>query len=310
MTSACADRFQRSIQTSGSYLVAGLDPVIEKLPDFLIASASSKSKSDSEFFERVLRDLSEIFVSAVAGKVAAAKPNIAFYEQYGLAGLKAFEALISSLRNHSIPVIIDAKRGDIGSTASAYSAAFLATKSVCGRRIEAFECDALTVNPYLGFDTLLPFLNDCKEYGKGIFVLVQTSNPGAKDLQGLIANSESIADHVARWLADNAATLMGDCGWSALGAVVGASYPQDAKQLRERMPRNFFLIPGLGAQGASSHDSVAGFGKIDGAAGGALINVSRGLLEGHSQSVDELRSLITNNVTMYNTRISDSLKTL
>ncbi len=303
----CADRFQLSIDSNGSHLVAGCDPVIEKLPSFIIEGAQSKARTDAEFFEHALRDFCEVFVSAIAGRVAAAKPNIAFFEQYGLAGLSAFSSLCQALRTNNVPVIIDAKRGDIGSTAAAYSAAFLGNSTVMGRQTNAFHCDAVTVNPYLGFDTLEPFLKDCREYGKGIFVLVQTSNPGAKDLQGLQVGNGNVSDHVARWIAKTAESLRGSCGWSGLGAVVGASYPEDARRLRDLMPDSFFLIPGLGAQGASAHDSVAGFGVRNGKRGGAVINVSRGLLEGSAGSPDELRSLITKNVISFNSQIREAL---
>lgn len=303
-----ADTLQKSIQSTGSYLVAGCDPVIEKLPAFLITSAEQASSSDAEFFERVLKDFCTLFVAAISGRVAAAKPNIAFFEQYGIPGLLAFAGLCDALRANGIPVIVDAKRGDIGSTAAAYSATFLGQTSVNGRRAPSFSADALTVNPFLGFDTLEPFLKDCIAYGKGIFVLVQTSNPGAKDLQGRIADGSSISDHVARWIAATGDSLRGECGWSGLGAVVGASYPKDAQHLREIMPYNFFLIPGLGAQGASAHDSVAGFGTRNGSKGGAVINVSRGLLEGSSSSADELVALIKRNADSFNSQISAALQ--
>jgi orotidine-5'-phosphate decarboxylase len=202
---------------------------------------------------------------------------------------------------------MDAKRGDIGSTAAAYSAAFLGHTAIRGKRASSFDCDALTVNPFLGFDTLEPFVKDCREHGKGIFILVRTSNPGAKDLQGLQADGSSVSDHVAHWIAKNEATLRGTCGWSGLGAVVGASYPDEARHLRERMPRSFFLIPGLGAQGADARDSVAGFGTLDGAKGGALVNVSRGLLEGSASSADELQGLIQANAARFNRQLREAL---
>jgi orotidine-5'-phosphate decarboxylase len=302
-----ADRLQQSISQTDSHLVAGCDPVIDLLPEFLMTKADSATNSSSGFIEHVLNEFCELFVSAVVGHVAAAKPNIAFFERYGLVGLQAFHTLCASLKAHKVPVIIDAKRGDIGSTAAAYSAAFIGRETVCGRTFEAFHGDAVTVNPFLGFDTLEPFLKDCKEYGKGIFVLVQTSNPGAKDLQGLSANGKTISHHVAAWLAQHAEELQGACGWSGLGAVVGASYPVEAKQLREVMPRNIFLIPGLGAQGASAEDSVAGFGTLDGKKGGALINVSRGLLGGKATSRDELVSQIRANVASFNAQINAAL---
>lgn len=305
--SVFADRVQSSIEKNKSYLVAGCDPVLETLPSFILEDAEKRSKSDADFFERVLSQFGEILVSSIEGRIAAIKPNIAFFEQYGLPGLSAFSRLCNAARERSIPVIIDAKRGDIGSTAAAYSAAFLRGVSLGTRTMRAFECDALTINPFLGFDTLEPFLKDAQECGKGLFILVQTSNPGAKALQGLRAEGVSVSEHVARWIAANAEKLQGTCGWSGLGAVVGASYPDEARKLREVMPHTIFLIPGLGAQGADAKDSVAGFGSIAGKKGGALINVSRGLLQGQAGSVDEFRSLIAGNADRFNTQIQQAL---
>jgi orotidine-5'-phosphate decarboxylase len=302
-----ADRLEQSIARTQSHLVAGCDPVIDTLPEFLLAKANASAPSTAAFVEQVLGDFCELFLAAIEGRVAAVKPNIAFFERYGIPGLQAFHRLCGSLRSRGIPLIIDAKRGDIGSTAAAYSAAFLGRGSVYGRPIDAFEADAVTVNPFLGFDTLLPFLKDCKEYGKGIFILVQTSNPGAKDLQGLHADGKTISHHVADWIAQHARELEGACGWSGLGAVVGASYPDEARQLRAAMPQSIFLIPGLGAQGASAKDSVAGFGVRNGKKGGALINVSRGLLEGSSTTADELVNRIQVNVSAFNSQINDAL---
>jgi orotidine-5'-phosphate decarboxylase len=223
--------------------------VLESLPSFILESADKHASSDAEFVERALDQFTEVFLEAVKGRVAAIKPNIAFFEQYGIPGLHVFKRFCDAIRLAKIPLIIDAKRGDIGSTAAAYSAAYLGSVAVRGRSTTAFECDALTINPFLGFDTLEPFLSDCQKHGKGVFVLLRTSNPGAKDLQGLMCEGASVTDYVARWLASNAERLAGSCGWSGLGAVVGASYPGEARALRAALPTNYFLIPGLGAQG-------------------------------------------------------------
>jgi orotidine-5'-phosphate decarboxylase len=302
-----ADRVEANIKKTGSYLVAGFDPVVDKLPAFLLAAADKQATSDSDYLERVLFAFSDIFLAAVTGRVAAIKPNIAFFEQYGLPGVTAFARFSQAVRAAGIPLITDAKRGDIGSTATAYSAAFLGSVNVRGRKIESFAADALTVNPFLGFDTLEPFIKDCQNHGRGIFVLTQTSNPGAAAIQGLIADGKPVREHVADWLAEKAELLMGECGWSGLGAVVGASYPQEARRLRELMPRSLFLIPGLGAQGAQAGDSVAGFGSINGVKGGALINVSRGLLEGAASNAAEFGELISANVARYNSQIGAAL---
>jgi orotidine-5'-phosphate decarboxylase len=275
---------------------------------FIRTDADRVAQSDGEWIERVLRRFCEVFVSSVEGRVAGIKPNIAFFEQYGLAGVTVFHDLCEIIRAKGIPLIIDAKRGDIGTTATAYSNAFLGKVALRGRRFCGFEGDALTINPFLGFDTLEPFLKDCVEHGKGIFTLVQTSNPGAKDLQGLSCEGRTVSERVADWINTHAATLEGSCGWSGLGAVVGASYPDEARALRARMPKSFFLIPGFGAQGASAKDSVAGFGIMNGAVGGALVNVSRGLLEGVAESEEQLRHSISENADKFNSQLNAAVR--
>lgn len=302
-----ADRLQASIEKTSSVLVAGCDPVLDAMPKFMIADAQSRYDNDEAIVAHVLNTFCETFLAAVAGRVAAIKPNIAFFEQYGMAGLAVFEKFCREVREKDIPLITDAKRGDIGSTAAAYSAAYLGHSTLGGKPFRAFETDALTVNPYLGFDTLEPFVKDCVAHGKGIFVLVQTSNPGAKALQGLRAEGHTVSNHVARWLGSNAEQLRGACGWSGLGAVVGASYPQEARDLRNIMPDNFFLIPGLGAQGAGADDAVAGFGARNGTKGGALVNASRGLLAGESTSLEGLMGVIRGNTERFNEQLRAAL---
>ena len=303
-----ADRLQASIVSSKSSLVAGCDPVLEKLPSFLLDEAQRATKSDSEFIERALSRFGDIFLAAVTGKVAAIKPNIAFFEQYGLPGLNAFKRLCDAIRAARVPLIIDAKRGDIGSTAAAYSAAFISGVTIRGTRHVAFECDALTINPFLGFDTLEPFVADCEKYGKGLFILLQTSNPGAKDIQGLESKGKTVSGYVADWLQANASRLEGECGFSGLGAVVGASYPDEARALRSILPTTFFLMPGFGAQGAGADDATAGFAVNNGKKGGALVNVSRGLLEGRADSAEELERLIAGHVNKFNGQLGQALR--
>lgn len=302
-----ADKLQSSIDSTNSHLIAGCDPVIEKFPRFLLAAAEKEASSDAEFIEKALARFSELFLFSVQRRVAAIKPNIAFFEQYGLPGLSVFKNLCDKIRVEGIPLIIDAKRGDIGSTAAAYSAAFLSGTTVRGKRSVAFEGDALTVNPFLGFDTLEPFVTDCEKYGKGLFILLQTSNPGAKDIQGLESGGKTVSGHVAQWLATNATRLQGECGWSGLGAVVGASYPDEARALRALLPTTFFLMPGFGAQGAGAGDAVAGFSVQEGKRGGALVNVSRGLLEGSADSDESFTRLIAANADKFNAQLREAV---
>lgn len=301
------DRLQAAIDTTSSALIAGCDPVIEKFPPFLLEQASAKAATDEEFISRALSIFCDTLLDAVKGRVAAVKPNIAFFEQYGLAGLAVFKRFCDAARSAAIPVIIDAKRGDIGSTAAAYSAAFLGGAKVRGRSVTPFEGDALTINPFLGFDTLEPFVADCERTGKGLFILLQTSNPGAKDIQGLECRGKTVSGHIAEWLARSAPRLEGRCGWSGLGAVVGASYPDEARALRNILPTNLFLMPGFGAQGAGADDAVAGFGVRNGRKGGALVNVSRGLVDGSAESVDSFRALIVANTEKFNGQLRGAL---
>ena len=193
-----------------------------------------------------------------------------------------------------LPVIADAKRGDIGSTAQAYSSAFLGKDA-------PFAADALTVNPFLGFDTLEPFIQDCEKYGKGIFVLVKTSNPGSAALQGETSHK------VAEWLNQSGEKFIGACGYSSLGAVVGATHPEEARELRGAMPKNFFLIPGYGAQGGSAADAVAGFSKTK---HGGIINVSRGLcgnIPADIQSYETLKATFESRIRKMNLEIGSCL---
>lgn len=303
-----ADRLQKNIIKNRSFLVAGCDPVIDAMPEWLHQQVAHNSLGDKEYVSNALELFVDCFLSAVDNSVAAIKPNSAFFEQYGLEGMRVFESLCRRAHEKGIQVIADAKRGDIGSTATAYSNAFLGGSSVRGKSVEAFYCDALTVNPFLGFDTLLPFVTACQEHGKGLFILVQTSNPGAKTIQGLVEEDLSVSERVAGWIREQGDTLRGDCGWSGLGAVVGALYPTEARRLRELMPETFFLIPGLGAQGGNAADSVAGFGTQDGRCGGGLINASRGLLQGESSSPESYCALIASNVKQFNGQIEDALR--
>lgn len=303
-----ADRLQASIDTTGSSLVAGCDPVLSKLPSCIVAGAERAALSDSDFIERALSEFSDVFLAAVKYRVAAIKPNIAFFEQYGVSGLTAFKRLCDQIRAAKIPLIIDAKRGDIGSTAEAYSSAFIGATTVRGKNFTPFEGDALTVNPFLGFDTMEPFIKDCEKYGKGLFVLLQTSNPGAKDIQGLECGGRTVREHIAEWLASQASRLVGESGWSGLGAVVGASFPEEARALRSQLPTTFFLMPGLGAQGAGADDAAAGFGVQRGKRGGAVVNVSRGLLEGKADTVEALVQLISSNADRFNALLNKAVR--
>lgn len=253
-----ADKLHERILKVGSVLCAGFDPTPEQIPPFLDRANPLR--------------FGEIFIDAVAERAACVKFNAAFFEAFGLVGLQALQTLTQRARKIELPVIIDAKRGDIGNTAAAYAKAWLGADGTCAAG------DALTVNPYLGFDTLEPCIKRCKETGSGLFVLVRTSNPGAAQVQS------TISDAVAGFLNQRAEELVGSSGLSGLGAVVGATDPAYQLIARKLMPKNLFLVPGYGAQGASAAEAMAGLGasKIAG-----VVNSSRGLVEGSSAAKSE-----------------------
>ncbi|MBX7145112.1 MAG: orotidine-5'-phosphate decarboxylase [Oligoflexia bacterium] len=304
-----ADRLLTSIKQRSSYLVAGFDPQLEALPAFILKAASAEPSNDGAIYS-ALMSFHKLALETVQHKVAAVKPNIAFFEQYGLAGLRAFADICKLAKDYKLPVIADIKRGDIGSTAKAYSAAFLGRSNIFGRKEPMFDVDAITVNPFLGFDTIETYFDDCSTYGKGLFVLVKTSNPGSASIQGLSAGeSGTVSEHVASWLAERAANFMGSGKYSSLGAVVGATYPGEAKKLRELMPKNLFLIPGMGAQGGSAKDAVAGFGSDK---QGGLINISRGLLAGFTDAHCDNSALgaeISKRAEAFNAQVREALVT-
>lgn len=275
------DRLQAAINKTGSYVVAGFDPLIDGFPAFIRAEARRLQGAEKVAYF-ALSEMYNLAIEALVGIVPAVKPNIAFFEQYGIGGMRAFADICAAARKAGFIVIADVKRGDIGSTAQAYSQAYLGKVGFLSHHETPFDVDAITVNPFLGFDTIEVFLNDCVKHEKGIFVLVKTSNPGSGGIQGLPVPTtdqpaRTVSDHVANWCAEQAPKLLGTSGYSGLGAVVGATYPEQARALRRLMPKNFFLIPGLGAQGGSAADAVAGFGSVGGRPGGAIVNVSRGL---------------------------------
>lgn len=253
-----ADLLFARIRAKNSRCVVGLDPRIDQMPEFV--SRESACAAITEFHELVL--------DAVADMVPAVKPQLAFFEQYGVAGMQAFENTVRAAKRRGLLLIADGKRNDISSTAQAYANAYLAPGG--------FDCDALTVTPYLGGDSLEPFVEACQEHGKGLFVVLKTSNPGSKDFedQRLADTGRPLYETIAGVLNRLGEALVGESGYSSLGAVVGATFPEEARRLRELMPRAPILVPGYGAQGGSAKAAAECFNE-DGL--GALVNSSRGI---------------------------------
>lgn len=275
MSDRFAAKLEQSIRKLENPSLLGLDTQQSHLPLSLLREAETNGGSNTEILCRAILHFNRSILEALAGFVPAVKFQSAYYEQFGAAGVKCLSEGLSYAKELGYLTILDAKRNDIGSTAEAYARATLGTSDVLDKQIAFMDADAVTVNAYLGTDGVEPFLKYVREAGKGCFILVRTSNPSAGDLQDLeLADGrhvyEAMADLVARW------GDMADQGeFSSVGAVVGATWPEQAKELRKRMPRQFFLIPGYGAQGGKADGAVAGFTN-DGR--GGIVNASRSLM--------------------------------
>lgn len=271
------DTLIEKIKEKNNPSVIGLDPKIEYVPSFIKEKALKEYGLNSKGVAEAILLFNKKIIDAVYDIVPAVKPQIAYYEMYGIEGLRAFYETVKYAKSKGLIVIADAKRNDIGSTAEAYSTAFLGKTYLDNNICEPmFDTDALTVNPYLGFDGIKPFINDCKKYEKGIFVLVKTSNKSSGQLQDLLTHQgksvyEIIAEYVHEWGAD----LIGKNGYSSIGAVVGATYPNQAKILRKIMKNSYILVPGYGAQGGTARDAAHAFNSDR---LGAIVNASRSIM--------------------------------
>ena len=295
-----ADRLIEAILAKGTPCVVGLDPRVDLFPTF-ITDPFTRSDPETAIYGSIAA-YHRFVIDLVAARVPAVKLQIAFYEQYGVAGLTAFAETVRIARAAGLVVIVDAKRGDIGPTDEAYARAFLGRSEVFGTQMPIFDVDCITVAPYLGRDSLEPFVRACKDWGKGIFVLVRTSNPSAGDFQDLItASGRPVYEEVGVLVEEIGRDLIGRHGYSSIGAVVGAPYPHEAHRLRLRMPHTPFLVPGYGAQGASADDATAAF---DANGLGAIINASRSITYAHETrdtSSEDLSDIITSRLeTMVN----------
>ena len=270
------DELNEKIINLKSPVVVGLDPVIEKIPNYYkknLQNAVDKLSAVADIFFNFNKDI----IDSICDIVPAVKPQMAFYEMYGEAGIRAFINTIKYAKQKGLLVIDDAKRNDIGNTAKAYAKGHLG-KVDCGdgNKISVFDADFITVSPYLGLDSIEPFIDECKENNKGIFVLVKTSNPTSADIQDKIdQNGAHIYESVAKYVKQCSEGLIGETNYTPIGAVVGATFPEEASTLRKIMDNNIFLVPGYGAQGASAKDIVNCFNN-DGL--GALVNASRSII--------------------------------
>ena len=260
-------------------IVVGLDPMLAYVPDHIKKAAFEEYGETLEGAAEAIWQFNKKIVDATYDLIPAVKPQIAMYEQFGIPGLVAFKKTVDYCKEKDLVIIGDIKRGDIGSTSTAYAVGHVGKVQVGENRYYGFDEDFVTVNPYLGTDGVKPFIDVCKEENKGIFVLVKTSNPSSGEFQDQLVDGTPLYELVGKKVAEWGEQHMGN-GYSYVGAVVGATYPEMGKALRKVMPKNYILVPGYGAQGGKGKDLVHFFNE-DGL--GAIINSSRGIIAAYQQ---------------------------
>ena len=267
------DRLDAAVRRCGNPVLVGLDPRAASLPEGLLPEGEKAPLGEqANAYKRFCFEV----IDVVAPLVPAVKPQAAFFEQLGPLGMVALGAIIDRARERGLLVILDGKRNDIGSTATAYAQGILGPGGQ-----SPWGADALTVSPYLGADSLKPFVDVAEERQAGIFVLVKTSNPGGGMLQDLVAEGKTVHEHVADYVESLAEQTVGKSGYGAIGAVVGATYPRQLSELREKMPHAWLLVPGFGSQGGTARDVA---GAFDAGGSGAIVNNSRGIIFAHARS--------------------------
>ena len=269
------DRMIEGIRRTGNPTVAGLDPKLSYIPAYIREQAFAEHGETLEGAAAAILTYNKALIDALCDVVPAVKPQAAYYEMYGWPGVKTLAETIAYAKQKGMFVITDGKRNDIGTTMEAYATAHLGKTAVGSQMLTAFGGDALTVNGYLGSDGIRPLLGVCREQDAGIFVLVKTSNPSSGELQAREIDGKSVyrtmGDKCEAWGEE----LPGKYGYSGVGAVVGATYPEQLSELRAALPHTYFLVPGYGAQGGGAKDVAGAFDK-DGL--GAIVNSSRGIL--------------------------------
>lgn len=266
-----SDRLRDGIVRTAAPVVVGLDPRFESLPEALLRD--HRDTQDPKVKAGLYLVFCRQVIDAVCQHVPAVKPQSAFFEELGPAGMIVLAEVIQYARQKGLLVILDAKRNDIGSTATAYAKGMLGANS-------PWQADCLTISPYLGDDSLTPFVETATANDAGLFCLVKTSNPGGKMLQDLVVDGQPIYRHVGAYVEGLAKQTIGECGLGAVGAVVGATYPDQLTELREAMPSTWFLVPGYGSQGGGAKDVAGGFNE---AGLGAIVNNSRGIIFAYSR---------------------------
>jgi orotidine-5'-phosphate decarboxylase len=272
------DKLIDKIKEMDNPTVMGLDPRYDMIPKCI----TSKYEQTIDGACKAIIEFNKALIDATYDIIPAVKPQIAFYEMFGVEGIKAFKETCDYASKKGMLVIADIKRGDIGSTAAGYSNAYLGATPLLDKEEAIFNVDFITVNPYLGVDGIKPFVDDCKKYGKGMFIIDKTSNPSSGELQDLkLENGRTIYEEVALLIEKWGEESIGEYGYSSVSSVVGATYPEQLQTLRKLAPHTFFLIPGYGAQGGKASDIALGFDK-NGI--GGIVNASRSLMCAYKKS--------------------------
>lgn len=269
------DRLIENIVAKQNPSVMGLDPILDYIPESVKSEAFAAHGKNLKGAAEAVYLFNKGLIDACKDVVPAIKPQCAYYEQLGPAGFDVLHRTIEYGKKNGLFVITDGKRGDIGSTMTAYATGHLGLTEVLGELFPAMGGDALTVNGYFGVDGITPLTDICKKEDKGIFVLVRTSNPSAGELQDRLVGSDTVYEIMGDYCETWGEADMGKTGYSGVGAVVGATWPRQLTELRERCPRTFFLVPGYGAQGGGAKDVLGGFDKRG---LGSIINASRSIM--------------------------------
>ncbi len=272
------DTLIQKIEATKNPTVVGLDPRLSYIPSIIKEEAYDLWGKTTKGAAEAFYTFNTRIIDEIADLVPAVKPQIAMYEQYGAAGIESYIKTILYAKQKGLVVIGDIKRSDIASTAEAYSDGHIGRVVVEEEQYEVYSEDFITLNPYLGYDSIAPYIDNCKKYDRGMFILVKTSNPNSGEIQDLDVGGEALYERVGKLVHGWGEKLMGSRGYSAIGAVVGATHPEQGKKLRALMPHTYFLVPGYGAQGGVAKDLAACFHK-DGL--GAIVNSSRGIIAAH-----------------------------
>lgn len=266
------DKLIKKIKETDNPTVIGVDTRYELVPECV----RNKYSKDINGMCQAMLEYSKALIDATYDIIPAVKLQSAYFEMYGVEGIKLYKEMIDYCKSKNMVVMADVKRGDIGSTSAGYSKAYLGKNIINEKEEGIFDVDFATVNPYMGTDCVKPFVDDCQKYNKGIFVLVKTSNKSSGELQDLkTEDGEEIYKKVAKLVNKWGEELIGEYGYSSVSSVVGATYPKQLKELRELMPHSYFLIPGYGAQGGKAEDIALGF---DEKGLGGIVNATRSLM--------------------------------